>query len=768
MRPYKCWDYEEYKSFLNTIEEYAFFSKEELYPQESFKLNKKILKTSINEWLSLWSIDINLAKIVSIISSNSIRNEMKIGNIPIGPLNNRKWERVHSIISSIPSEIENIPSKIDENTQRMKIIKETIINLQNEMKQLKEETKILKKKGSTFYKFKKDLPDIEESASILSKEEFIISSKVQEIIDNEKVNGFTSLNESLELSCEEEEKSLSLESISYLKPSISYLFNICELSPSIIDTLKSMNGNTFISCDLRNYFKPEQFQSFEFLDVLYCKTMINERFYPFQDHQSIKSIEDLENEFIDISKKEEYIDDNTFIISEHANIFKKLKEINDIHIGIEKCNENINFDDLPFKFKFKYLLKQFEDIEMKCDELNIKIYYEEDENQKQDVKEEEDNIDEIKNDEQVKEELIEDDISKVNEEIDENDKQVKEEEEEEVDMDKIKRKMIKNINKIIKKLNKHLTRYINDKTIKYENEILEKHLNRKYSNALEKFENIESKVILRREEKALKDKEKEYDKVNTMLNIHQIKNSSEDNNNRIFKINDYCKVCSCKTGESLYNLFSEYEKEHVLIDLLNNIILKETQKLKQQKQQEKQQKLENEHKNNNTNDINDDNEEEEEEIRVNLFSLIDELKLTGSRLLMLNQNDLMNEYYPFKLNNRFISERIINEINETFYTIHKESLEYEEFECMEPDDISELIIKHNSKEKHEEDSKYPLLVEPSMFNEEYTCKSCGTHKGHYMCFSKICNYGSICIKCLTCDICSTKYNIKYSPFHNVE
>merc|ERR1712169_79945 len=147
--------------------------------QNRFK-SKKIMKTSINEWLSSWSID--------------------------------------------------------KNTQRMKIIKETIINLQNEMKQLKEETKILKKKGSIFYKFKKDLPDIEESASILSKEEFIISSKVQEIIDNEKENEFTSLNESLELSCEEEEeKSLSLESISYFKPSISFLFNICELSPSIID-----------------------------------------------------------------------------------------------------------------------------------------------------------------------------------------------------------------------------------------------------------------------------------------------------------------------------------------------------------------------------------------------------------------------------------------------------------------------------------------------------------------------------------------------------
>merc|ERR1712154_388745 len=67
--------------------------------QNMFKSNK-IMKTSIDEWLSLWSIDINLAKIVSTISSNSIRNEMKIGNIPIGPLKNRKWERVHSIISS--------------------------------------------------------------------------------------------------------------------------------------------------------------------------------------------------------------------------------------------------------------------------------------------------------------------------------------------------------------------------------------------------------------------------------------------------------------------------------------------------------------------------------------------------------------------------------------------------------------------------------------------------------------------------------------------
>ena len=95
----------------------------------------------------------------------------------------------------------------------------------------------------------------------------------------------------------------------------------------------------------------------------------------FFENDDFTGLIDLSEKVDDISKKEEYIDDNTFIISEHANIFKELKKINDIHIGIEKCNENINFDDLPFKFKFKYLLKQFEDIEMKCNELNIKIYY---------------------------------------------------------------------------------------------------------------------------------------------------------------------------------------------------------------------------------------------------------------------------------------------------------------------------------------------------------------------------------------------------------
>merc|ERR1712000_393650 len=86
------------------------------------------------------------------------------------------------------------------------------------------------------------------------------------------------------------------------------------------------------------------------------------------------------NEFDEITLKlkkrieeKEYIDENSFIIYEHIKTSKKLIEYNDKHIGIEKCNiGNDNFDDLPFKFKFKYLLNQFEDIEIKFNDLHIK------------------------------------------------------------------------------------------------------------------------------------------------------------------------------------------------------------------------------------------------------------------------------------------------------------------------------------------------------------------------------------------------------------
>ena len=285
--------------------------------------------------------------------------------------------------------------------------------------------------------------------------------------------------------------------------SLSLILNICSIPPSIIDKLKSMNGNTFISCDLRNEFKHEDFESFEYfeyLDLLYCQKMVKGRLFPFQNHQSIKSIEDLENEFIDMSEKEEeYIDDNRFIISEHIKTAKKLIAINIKHIGKEKYDENANFDDLIFKMKLKRLLKQFEDIEIKYDELNIEQQNANNDKQKQkEEKEIEDNYFCIKG------------LS-----------------------------LIIDINKIIKQLNTCFIAYTSDKSIKYENEILENYMNRKYKEVLDEFEDIYSKIIFRKEEKQRKEKEKELNKTNTMMNIHQI----DRNENYISILNNQCKIC---------------------------------------------------------------------------------------------------------------------------------------------------------------------------------------------------------------------------------
>merc|ERR1712137_1241801 len=105
-------------------------------------------------------------------------------------------------------------------------------------------------------------------------------------------------------------------------------------------------------------------------------------------------------------------------------------------IGIEKCNiSNDKFDYLPFKFKFKYLLNQFEDIEIKFNDLHIK-------------QQNENNIEKKQNEEE---------------------------------------KEIMDNYFCIKGLE-----LINDKSIKYENVILENHFNRKYNEFLDEFAHIYS------------------------------------------------------------------------------------------------------------------------------------------------------------------------------------------------------------------------------------------------------------------------------------
>merc|ERR1712169_108629 len=53
--------------------------------------------------------------------------------------------------------------------------------------------------------------------------------------------------------------------------------------------------------------------------------------------------------------------------------------------------------------------------------------------------------------------------------------------------------LINDINNIIKQLNRCFIEYINDKSIKYENIVLENHFNRKYNDYLDEFAHIYSK-----------------------------------------------------------------------------------------------------------------------------------------------------------------------------------------------------------------------------------------------------------------------------------
>merc|ERR1739848_868376 len=77
-------------------------------------------------------------------------------------------------------------------------------------------------------------------------------------------------------------------------------------------------------------------------------------------------------------EKEEYIvNDNRFIIYEHIKIFKKLIDINNQQFNENDNNNNItndelfDFDRLPFKIQFKFIIKEFIDIEMKFNEIPI-------------------------------------------------------------------------------------------------------------------------------------------------------------------------------------------------------------------------------------------------------------------------------------------------------------------------------------------------------------------------------------------------------------
>ena len=122
MRPYKIRDDDEFESFKESFG----------YDEPRRKLSSYPEYRSMLQWLSLWSIKEPYSSVLIQKSAPmNLRKEIELGKIPIGPANNKIWERVHDIISSIEPEMEIIPSKIGENLTK-------ISYLENELKKLKE------------------------------------------------------------------------------------------------------------------------------------------------------------------------------------------------------------------------------------------------------------------------------------------------------------------------------------------------------------------------------------------------------------------------------------------------------------------------------------------------------------------------------------------------------------------------------------------------------------------------------------------------------
>merc|ERR1711862_650002 len=114
--------------------------------------------------------------------------------------------------------------------------------------------------------------------------------------------------------------------------------------------------------------------------------------------------------------------------------------------------------------------------------------------------------------------------------------------------------LINDINNIIKQLNRCFIEYINDKSIKYENVILENHFNRKYNEFLDEFAHIYSKIILRKEEN-----ERKYLEKQNQSNIIMNNNVIDKNENYISILNNQCKICCCKNIKELILLFKDNE-----------------------------------------------------------------------------------------------------------------------------------------------------------------------------------------------------------------
>ena len=184
------------------------------------------------------------------------------GKIPLS-LNDHKWSEVHEILTNLPQTIQDVPSKIEEETQTINDLEEQIKYLQDKLKIHQSMKCTLEEQLEGWKKNKEEVPEFTETSSKLKNIEESLSDEV-----------ITQLDDSIE--------DLSSLCDSSDKTTLSLVLNACGLSSDTILKLSHMDGYDFLRCRIEGEYSYSYFSSFgEFKDLVYCHEMLKEH-HPFK------------------------------------------------------------------------------------------------------------------------------------------------------------------------------------------------------------------------------------------------------------------------------------------------------------------------------------------------------------------------------------------------------------------------------------------------------------------------------------------------------
>ena len=353
-----------------------------------------------------------------------------------------------------------------------------------------------------------------------------------------------------------------------------------------------------------------------------------------------------------------------FIILEYSKLFTKLHETNSQHIDNEDSNELMEY---PFKTKIRCLLKQFEDIKIKFNKLDIEKESKNEEERKFYVDDINLLISQINKiiqnfnscfEEHLNNTVIEGNFQEeefnrkyglILRDFKHIDEKIKKRKQEKLDKMDDKSFVIEEYKSIINKYNDlhhEQMKYINDKNVDINNLFKSK-----FKHLLVEFKNVDNKLIQRKNEQEKREferKQQELQKIDTIINLNQISkqhNYLELNNNQ-------CKVCSCKNVDELIELLKDNEitfqngttqpMYDAFIECLKQYWL---------------------------------------EPETSILNRLSKMRLTGSRLIMVTPADLNNSNSPLLMNSKNQAKFLV--ILQKLNDLHSESLQSEQFECLE-------------------------------------------------------------------------------------